>query len=336
MHPFPGIRIENKQLILGRPGLFSKRFGGQRNTDERDAAPQLLEDGAADEPARTIRPSLGPEKLWRKGWEAYEAGNDAEAEHHWRRALDRDPGMADALLGLHALNPSDNDLLEQLVEHIDRFGECQERFQRRLVSAYFPVGFAHEPIEVKDDVLRAWAGILSVRERYDEASAVLSRCRPSRYTNAVKLRLAFDRHDHDQCMAIAQNNEMPEALDSDIALLVGVSLIELGLHQVAADRLKAALKRSDGKVPTLALRYQLARCYHRLGDEKRYTAELQQIYAVDVSFADVAERLGIDTSGRTEVDDDSETLDAEARWEAIVAELEAGEPADSKQIHDNR
>src|SRR3990167_2271151 len=103
------------------------------------------------------------EKLWRAGHRAWLEGQPQEAQSRWQQALDKDPTMADAMLGLYSLDDTQIDLLQSMLIHLDRFGKTREKFHLPLYGYYYPAAFMLERLETADDLRRAWALILGQR-----------------------------------------------------------------------------------------------------------------------------------------------------------------------------
>src|SRR5688500_16319310 len=77
------------------------------------------------------------EQAWLRGMDAYVAGEYGNAELEFRTAVDHDPGMADAWLGLHALKVDVAGAVVAMQRHRDRFGEQRLRYGRPLNSWYW-------------------------------------------------------------------------------------------------------------------------------------------------------------------------------------------------------
>lgn len=331
-HPLPGVRVmrgpnKKRQIVLGRPGLLAKTIGGEPREAEKLRAEQPTAEAEATTTAlETV------DQIWLAGLDAFEEGDAVAAGDHWARALILDPTCADAMLGLHALDPSRDELLRRMYENIESFGELRDRHERRLASTYRPTGFMIEHLELADDLRRALAIFEHRSENAEQANSLLEDARPCTLTSAVWARIAFENDDFQRCLAICQKLERDDELAADIDLMTGGSLLALDLAEPALEVLQRAVLGAPELEAELQARYYLGLAFEKLGRDNEARQQFEAVYAADMNFADAGQRLGLGG-------DEAEPLGApelEPEWQELVASLKSGELATDPSIPDNQ
>ncbi len=94
-----------------------------------------------------------------------------------------------------------------------------------------------------------------------------------------------------QQLQIAQRNPK---VRTQALLFMGRAMISKGIHDLAVDQLKTA----KTEVPLMndlkkEIIYELARAYENMGDEKQAIEEYKLIYASDIAYKDVAEKINV-------------------------------------------
>ena len=106
----------------------------------------------------------------------------------------------------------------------------------------------------------------------------------------------------DRCrkvVSLTQETQNISELHAALLLYRGQALRDLGLPTAARDALTAGLRRRKDRRPEIlnALRYERGLVYLELKQKQRARRELETLYAVDPDYEDVAERLGLESSG---------------------------------------
>lgn len=349
-HPIPGVRFvkgpdKRRQVLLGRPGVMSRPLALP--------APPKGEPGRGDEEASTLSPGATEHDvgtLWAEGLDAFESGERHAAAELWNKVLLVDPHCADAMLGLHALDPSRDELLRAMNHEIEGFGEMRGRFGRALTSTYRPVGFMIETLDFADDLRRALAIYEHRCGDESAANSLLEQSRPCTLTSAVWARIAFENRDYRRCLQICQKLERDVDIAADVDLMIGGSLLGLEMPAPAIEILQRSALNATDDEGEMHARYYLALAYEAEGLVDEAEEQLQLIYSLDVGFADVAARLGLASTeeptpapggaASPEWDAIVDALTAppragdEAEWDSLVARL-AGDLATDPGIADN-
>jgi len=99
-------------------------------------ARRLLEQRKANQVWNDAARSLG----FRRSNEQWRAADRARARTLFLEAIDLDPKMSDAWLGLHACGYQPDVALDRMTESVSRFGE-QRRLNRRQLKSRYAAGF---------------------------------------------------------------------------------------------------------------------------------------------------------------------------------------------------
>ena len=231
------------------------------------------------------------QKSWMRGFKAYAVDDWSTAEKEWQAAVGLDPQMADAWLGLHALNRGSFQYLEKIASNLERLGETQRSSRAIIHSLYSPIWFGENKMSTVDDVRRAYALALSEKGRLSEAEHFLQFCSSSPETEGARMRVAFAGGDYHKSLEIYQKTNWNSNTKFDADLLGAVVMARLNIYKPAVDLLKRLLKTKPDAAKTNTARYQLALLYLSHGSDKLYRGELEMIYTNDVNFLDVAARL---------------------------------------------
>jgi len=287
------------------------------------------------------------DRLWERGARALTDGDRDLARESFSAVLERDPEYADALLGLHILDPSTPGLLERMVAAIGRFGEARDRFGIRLHSHYRPLAFAFETLELADDLRRARARELSLAGESAAAATLIDATTACPLSTIAEIGLAFDSGDWQQCLALIQGvGELGGELGLDLLIYRGLALRNLGLMTPAIDSFEIAIARGTPQIRRFAS-YERAVVLELSDRDTEAQAAFAELYAEDVSYRDVADRVvGAAARKQAEQEGSPETgFNGETHpnddpdpdsFDAIVAGIEAGLLADDPDLPDNR
>lgn len=278
------------------------------------------------------------ERLWSAGYDAWHAENNPRAIELFRAAVVEEPGLADGYLGLYALSDGfDESICQALAHTAGRLRELQRRLDKRLTAYYFPLFFEPVPLSSPDDARLAFVRHLSKSGQFTAGQVWLARCNPrDSRTLALAGRMALDEGRYQDAVAHLQRVAAAgDELHGEAQLGIGIALEMLGLYTGAAGALRSAVKNAHHGHARRYARYRLARVYEQAGDEAKARRLLEQLYAEDARYLDVAGRLGLGASQEAPQEALPESPPADSAWRAIVTELESGRVVTDPSIRDN-
>lgn len=205
--------------------------------------------------------------------------------------------------------------IQHLREAYEKRGELGKLFQKYGLAPQFD-------IQITDDV-RALIGadVRGVLLALVEAFQIMNRPKDAMSCLEHLLRLDEDdvvvkvsmaelllEHAHgnknvlDRVVRLSQGVENESEVHGTLLLFRAQALRQMGLLQGARDTLTPLLRRKKNRPDSLlhAIRYERALVYEESGKKKQARKDLERIYAQDPDFEDVAERLGLTSSGTRE------------------------------------
>jgi tetratricopeptide (TPR) repeat protein len=271
------------------------------------------------------------EFAWLSGWGTLEqamlelAGRSGarrlleRSEAQLQEATIRAPAMADGWLALYILESlkprSDRErhgtLLEALALCADRLGEQQAALGKELVAFYVPLLTTRVRIATPTDARLLYVGYLTAKRELEAAERWLDLC-DFALTQAVAASgyLHLHRGDFSEASDLFQQLTEDELFRCEGQLGAGVALAGLGLWDEAAETIEGALDDAPSGQVGVDARYILAGVLSHV-DPELERHELEQIFAINPEFSDVAERLG-------------RRRPSAATFEQIVAAFESG------------
>jgi predicted Zn-dependent protease len=153
-------------------------------------------------------------------------------------------------------------------------------------------------------VLLGLVEVYQRQARWDDAIACLERLQRLEPDDVVvKLSLAEllldarpgDKNVCQKVVRLAEGIENETPVHTALLLYKARALRGLGLLDAAQETLTGALRWKEARSEELlrALRYERALVYEELGQRQRARRELEELYAEDPDFEDVAARLGL-------------------------------------------
>ncbi len=239
-------------------------------------------------------------RAWRAGLKALQAGELHSAWEQFSLAAERDPGMADAHLGMHGLcaihGMGDPGLaLGYLLASRDRLGEESGRTSLGLASRYWPTPYSFHELRTPADVLRAGA-----RARFDagdlpEARRLLALAPQTAGTEPfADLLLAYvglGERDMHGSLHLAQRHLHHEALGPEAELIAAMAMFELGMLEQAIE----SLHRAASQTPVPELKYECllieGRILRASGQSGEARRRFEEVFAFDVNFPGVIDEL---------------------------------------------
>ena len=341
-HPLPGVRIgrdENGDGVvhLGRPGIFTRTVHLNSEPSTKDAAQEEI-------PA--LANLTAAEKLWLQGAEiwkeiqvaAFSERPDLEekASSLFAQALEADPMMTDAMLGIHATCLGRrNEMLELMAANPERFGETRDRLQTRLHSVYFPLVFSAEPLETFDDLLRAQAKRLAVGGSFEEARNMLAGTEDCLLNDLSSIDILFHEGQNADAVVSIQaalgNEDLSIYHQDDLQLLQGIGFLRQGQTTIAIRLLEKVSEEGHLKPLRLFALYELANLAIRENAPDLARVHLEALTREEPRYRDASELLlSISKSPEGTA---SATADA---FSELVGSFYSGEVADDPDLPDNQ
>lgn len=346
-HPLPGVRLERapdgqRTVHLGRPGLFSRAVPLHEEIPEQ---PTRQTEEAPQTPAETGQSTVSPaEELWLQGADLCQQalgvppGAREEIEERaaglFAAALEADPGMTDAMLGLHLTSvESRTEMTAMMISAIDRFGETRNRFGRRFSSVYFPLVFSGERLETRDDLLRAWAKDLALEGSAEEARNALATTDDCLMNDLVALDILFHEGRYSEAIVSAQATTggpgLSVYLENDLALVQAISFLRDGHATVAIRMLEELASSARLTAVQHFARYEMARAALGEGAYPLARHSLEALLDEDPDYRDAREMLRFIESEETTVPGEvtSTTDDFSELARSFYSEQVADDPA---------
>lgn len=235
------------------------------------------------------------DRAWLRATDAYAAGSYARAEEEFRTAVELDPAMADAWLGLHALRSDTSGALLAMYRHQDRFGE-QRRRHRRPLSSWYWLGWWVQPVlEDTRDLLLAHASHWLDGRHLTELDRALAECPPPEQDPSVRFLHACRSYlvkDWEQLIRDTDRLLDDPVLGIEAGLFGGMARVRLDMCAQAQAPLAASLARCRSEQPQRKeLRYWLARAYEGAGRSAAALPLYRAVHRADPAFMDTSARL---------------------------------------------
>ncbi|WP_406290766.1 AAA family ATPase [Embleya sp. NBC_00896] len=227
--------------------------------------------------------------------DAYVAGEYGQAEVQFRAAVEADPAMADAWLGLHALKVDVAAAVVAMHINRERFGEQRAKYGRPLNSWYWLGWWVQLVLETPRDLALAHASHWLDGRHLPELDAALALCPPAEQDAATRFLLACRAYlgkDWQQLLRHTAGLDDDALLGVEAGLFAGMARVRLGLYAKAEQVLATALVRCRSEHPQRKeLRYWLARAYEETGRTPAALPLYRAVHQADPSFMDTTARL---------------------------------------------
>ncbi|MFF7338249.1 AAA family ATPase [Streptomyces sp. NPDC008163] len=232
---------------------------------------------------------------WLRGVDAYTMGAYPQAEEEFRAAVGRDPGMADAWLGLHALRVDTASALLHMHRHRDRFGEQRTRYRRTLNSWYWLGWWVQPVLESPRDLLLAHASHWLDGRHVAELDRALAALPPVETDPQVRFLHACRSYlvkDWEQLVRHTEQLIDDPLLGIEAGLFGGMARVRLEMYRQAEPMLATALMRCRSEQPQRKeLRYWLARAHEGTGRSAAALPLYRAVHRIDPAFMDTSARL---------------------------------------------
>ena len=296
-----------RTTTVGVPGtgLYWQESQSARRPSER-SVPATRQAGRAVTHSGLFAPAY--EKEFARALEELIAGRNEQALEHLERSVGKDSdqrSVADDLLAGTVCVILGR--LPDAIPHLERVVTAQVELPDALMRHYLPDGLLVE-LKIGDRVhitlmLGSVAAALMLAtayetaERYDEAIGLLQQLVDAHPEPASKLLLCLllaHEQEWQDIVTVAAGAGTADDIGLALSLLSAEALCELGLPDGALQTLSTAL-RSSSREPELRkqARYLRATAYQQQGQHARARKELEQLYALDPAYRDVAALLGL-------------------------------------------
>lgn len=217
------------------------------------------------------------------------------AQENLSRAVDLDPGMADAWLGLHFLDIERAASLKMMARHTDRFGTDRRRTGLRLASRFFGGAYWTLRLETHDQLYLAVAREILDTEDPDHClvEAWLDRVGDTSvpYTSFLRGRCRMAVEDWAGAVPLFNRAVKEQSVGPEAQLLLGASLWRAGVSDHAKVVLTPLVSGNVAEQLSVEASYFLGRIDEDEGDMKLARSHYGRCYAVDPGYYDVAKRL---------------------------------------------
>jgi len=168
--------------------------------------------------------------------------------------------------------------------------------QHKFEQAIILLKEAHEIDAKSDEITRLLGMALHDSERFDEAINLLRNILETNPTDVdsrwVLASCLYRTGKYSGAIAILQ--KLPEELQHDLKVIrmLGACFLAKKQYDLAINVFKRApLRRRDLDEDLMEIHYNLALAYQELGDKDRALKHLKQVYAQDIGYRDVSERI---------------------------------------------
>ncbi|GAA2749770.1 AAA family ATPase [Kitasatospora cinereorecta] len=269
-------------------------------------------------------PDREADRAWLRAVDAYAAGSYARAEEEFRSAVQLDPGMADAWLGLHALRSDTSGALLAMHRHRVRFGEQRARHRRPLSSWYWLGWWVQPVLETDRDLALAHASHWLDGRHLAELDQALADCPPPELDASVRFLHACRSYllkDWEQLIRDTDRLLDDPVLGIEAGLFAGMARVRLDMCAQAQTPLAASLARCRSEQPQRKeLRYWLARAYEGAGRSAAALPLYRAVHRADPAFMDTAARLAAIATEDGLLDDDHPLAEPEFEADELPEE----------------
>ncbi len=214
------------------------------------------------------------------------------ARHSFLLAVELDPTMADAWLGLHATGYEPAYCLDKMVEHLARFGQARSETRRTLHSRY-PAGYyCPFALEVWEDVLLAQAARCLAEGDPARAEGLAARCptdRPPR--TLVRARVLFQQGDYEAMLPLLQQLSTNRYVGAEARLYTGIALARRELFGEAERVLAEAAAGTENHDLAMEATYFRGMALRSLDRPDDARTCLEWVYRHNPTYLDVAQVL---------------------------------------------
>jgi type VII secretion ATPase EccA len=218
------------------------------------------------------------------------------AREHLSRAVELDPAMADAWLGLHYLGVEQANAVEAMAVNLNRFGWERRRTSVPLASRFSGDSYWTLRLETRDQLYLAVATNVLAAETPDVALAEswLDRVSPGPldpFTAHLRGRCRMATEDWAGAVPLFNQARTEEFVGPVARLLQGVCLWRAGAGDVARGVLSPLLRTSVADNLRAEASYFLGRIEEDRGEDAAARSHYGDCYAVNPGYIDVAARL---------------------------------------------
>ncbi|TWD80399.1 type VII secretion ATPase EccA [Kribbella amoyensis] len=207
------------------------------------------------------------------------------------KALELDPGMADAWLGFHAAGGDSDTALDKLVGGIGRFGEERDADKRRLSSNFRAGWWFTHPLETTDHVWHAETLRRLDAGDPDGAAEAVEQVIEDVRGRFLRAAVAMVRRDYDRAIGELRRIPADGHLGTESVLRLGMLLATVEQWGEAETILRQAAGQQQNGFVAVDAEYYLGFVYRGTGREENAIRQFEWVYNRDNSHRQVAEAL---------------------------------------------
>lgn len=224
------------------------------------------------------KPAERPEKL-----------DKAAALESFGKAVELDPGMTDAWLGVHAAGGDRDKALSRMVSGIDRFGEERDADKRRLSSTFDAGWWFHQALETTDEVWHAEAMRLVAAGDTEGASACALNLIEDLRKDFVLGAVAQQARDYRTAITAYRRIPVEGHLGAEALLRLGIVLAQTEQWSEAETALRQAAGLPLNHLVQRDAEYFLGFVHRANGREDAAMRQFQWVYGQDPDHRQVAQ-----------------------------------------------
>ncbi|HMD46488.1 MAG TPA: AAA family ATPase [Acidimicrobiales bacterium] len=251
-------------------------------------ARRLLEQRKANQVWNDAARSLG----FRRSNEQWRAADRARARTLFLEAIDLDPKMSDAWLGLHACGYQPDVALDRMTESVSRFGE-QRRLNRRQLKSRYAAGFyCRFDLDDWESLYLAQAARWFGHQRIDLAWEFLNRTGNDKSERSLLAgRLLFAQGRYEEMLPVLRRISDSRVIGPEAKLYTGIALARRELYGEAERVLREAAMGTEVTELAVEATYFRGLALRSLGQEEMARSDLEWVYRHNPNYGDVAELL---------------------------------------------
>lgn len=235
---------------------------------------------------------------WMRAVQELQAQRPEQAREWLNSAVQRDPSQFDVWLALHMLQPDDDTLLDRMFETASTDGQMRAKTPSDHVinSTYSLTEHLKIRLSSRHDVHYAQAARYLREQNYEKALDWIRRLPAAQQSSSqsflLRAQVAMQQEQYFAALQLLQR--IPTTLTTllpDKLRLTGMILRRQGQLMGALQALSHAFGQQTSIAARHEVQYEMGLTHEALGNEQGYLSCMQGIYADDIAYRDVRERL---------------------------------------------
>jgi len=229
---------------------------------------------------------------FRRGNEQWRPADRTKARVLFQEAVELDPRMADAWLGLHATGHEPSLALDRMIDAIGRFGE-QRRINRRPLRSRYAAGFyCRFDLDDWESLYLAQTARWFAEQRIDLAWEFLNRCGTDKIERDLLCgRLLFAEGRYEEMLPVLHRISASRVVGPEAKLYTGIALARRELYGEAERVLGEAAAGTDVTELAIEATYFRGLVLRSLGRDEMARSALEWVYRHNPSYGGVAQLL---------------------------------------------